>query len=126
MSMPLTEDGNLNYCLDCITKMSIQCAWCEKPIWIGDPVTLYIPENNYTIPKYAVRYDKEPQRLVGCLRQDCGSGVDRKGFWIPPGKVLRVPSPIEMLLSDSGIRNGENVAVIVYDISDPNNLGKII
>jgi hypothetical protein len=106
--------------------MSVQCAWCGKTIWIGDPVTLYIPEKNYTIPKYAVRYDEDPQRLVGCLRRDCGSVVDRKGFWISPGRVFRVFSRIENLLLDVRIDNGENVADIVHDIYDPNNLGKII
>lgn len=123
VSMPLSENGNPDYCLDCIAKMSIQCAWCENSIHIGDPVTLYIPNESFKIPKHAVRYDEDPECLVGCLGWNCASsGADRQGFWMPPGRVARVLSPIEMLMSS---KNGGEV-IIVTDLSDPNNLGKVI
>lgn len=123
MSMPLSENGSPDYCLDCIAKMSIRCAWCENSIHVGDPVTLYIPQESYKVPEHAVRYDKDECCLVGCLGWNCTqTGADRQGFWMPPGKVARVPSPIEMLMS--GGNDGK--AVIIRDLSDPNDLGKVI
>lgn len=123
MSMPLSENGNPDYCLSCIEKMSIKCAWCGNPIHVGDPVTLYIPRESYVIPEHAVRYDEDESHLVGCLGWDCAhTGMDRQGFWIPPGKVARVPSPIEIFMSE---RN-EGKVVIIRDLSDPNDLGQVI
>ncbi len=122
MSMPLSENGAPDYCLDCVAKMSITCAWCANSIHIGDPVTLYVPQESFNIPDYAVQYDEDERALVGCLRWDCASGVDRQGFWIPPGKVFRVRSPIEMLLS--GENNGK--VLIIDDFSNPNSLGRIV
>ncbi|MEI6627472.1 MAG: hypothetical protein WCL61_02660 [bacterium] len=119
MAMPLSENGNPNYCLDCIAKMAIRCAWCGEAISIGSPVTLYTPKEDYKIPEYATRYQNNAKSLVGCLRWNCAdSGMDRQGFWMPPGKVKRVPSPLEMALA-----SGDQV-VIVSDLSDPNNLGE--
>src|SRR6056297_2996220 len=43
--IPKNEDGTVDYCLDCLANMSIRCAWCGKPILIGDPVTLYTPKD---------------------------------------------------------------------------------
>jgi hypothetical protein len=121
--MPLSENGNPDYCLDCIAKMSIKCAWCENSIHVGDPVTLFIPKESYKVPEHAVRYDKDERLLIGCLGWNCaGSGIDRQGFWMPPGRVERIPSPIEILLS--GESKGK--AIIVNDLSNPNDLGKIV
>lgn len=123
LSMPLSENGNPDYCLDCITKMSIKCAWCENSIHIGDPVTLYIPQESFKIPEHAVRYDKDERCLVGCLGWDCAqTGADRQGFWMPPGKVTRVPSLIEMLMSSEN----QGKAVIIRNLSNPSDLGKVI
>ncbi len=120
MSMPLEENGNPDYCLECIAKMSIHCAWCEAPIDIGDPVTLYTPQEHFLLPEHAVRYHDDPRHFVGCLRWDCADGgIDRAGFWMPPGKVHRVPSPLEMVLTSGN-------AVIVNNLHDPNDLGEII
>jgi hypothetical protein len=128
MSMPLSENGNPDYCLECIAKMSIRCAWCESSIHIGDPVTLYIPQESYQVPGHAVRYDKDERRFVGCLGWNCAcSGADRQGFWIPPGKVYRVPSPIEMHMLEMLMSSGnDDKAVVVRDLSDPSDLGKVI
>ncbi len=123
ISMPLSENGNPDHCLDCIAKMSIRCAWCENPIHIGDPITLYIPGESYKVPEHAVRYDKDESRLVGCLSWECAdTGADRQGFWMPPGTVARVPSPIEMLMYGGS----EGKAIIVGDLSDPRDLGKFV
>ena len=89
-----------NYCHRCLETMAIQCAWCGKAIFIGDPVTLYTPTKDFSVPTYAVTYSTDPFRLVGCLRDDCVSTIaDRKGFWYPPGQVVRVPSLIETALN---------------------------
>lgn len=123
MSMPLSKNGNPDYCLDCLGKMSIKCAWCKNPIHIGDPVTLYIPEESFEIPKHAVKYHEDERCLVGCLGWDCASsGADRQGFWVPPGKVERVPSPMGLLMSDGN----SGRAIIVDDLSNPSDLGRLI
>lgn len=108
------EDGKVEYCHRCLEKMAIQCAWCGKAIFIGDPVTLYTPVNkDFAISPHAVIFSKDPLQLVGCLRWDCAeSGVDRAGFWLPPGQVYRVPTPLEMVMS------GKKEMLIVNDLFD--------
>ncbi|MFH0819492.1 MAG: hypothetical protein V1892_00495 [bacterium] len=108
------EDGKVEYCHRCLEKMAIQCAWCGKSIFIGYPITLYTPKNkDFAIPPHAVIFNKDPLQLVGCLRWDCAqSGVDRAGFWLPPGKVYRVPTPLEIVMS------GKKEMLIVSDLSD--------
>ena len=102
------------YCPECTAKMSIKCAWCEKSIMIGDPITLYTPmKKDFEIPKHAVIYKKDPLQLVGCLRWDCADCGDRMGFWDYPGKVERVLSPIEIALMTGK-------TVIVGDLTDIN------
>ncbi len=120
INMPLSENENPDHCLKCIGDMAIKCAWCGEPIYIGEPITLYSPEReSFKIPEYAVRYSEKPVILVGCLRWDCAlTGGDRAGFWMPPGKVLRVTSPIEMALSSGK-------GVVVQNLSDPSDLGKL-
>ena len=101
--MPLI-DGSPEYCLDCIGRMAVQCAWCSLPIFVGDAVTLYSPrEADYEIPSFAVVFSREPVRLVGCLRWDCmQTGADQVGFWLPDaagkGHVRRVPTIFEQML----------------------------
>lgn len=101
--MQENESGSVDYCLDCIGKMAIQCAWCGKPIFIGDPITLYTPRRDSKTPEHAMIYNKEPLQLVGCLRGNCAeSGADRAGFWLPnendKGHVDRVPTAYEEIL----------------------------
>ncbi len=105
MEMPLAENGHPDYCLDCIDKMSIRCAWCGKTITIGSPVTLYIPKKGFKIPDYAVSYGEGEQKaLVGCLGWDCAEcGADLAGCWVPPGIVKRVPSPFEIAMQTGKI-----------------------
>jgi len=81
MKMPLNKDGGVDYCLSCIAAMTIRCAWCKEPIFIGDPVTLSLPIDKNLIQKGAVIYDG---LYVGCLRQDCtDSGSNGSGFLLP-------------------------------------------
>lgn len=111
--MPINEQGSVDYCLSCIGKMAIQCAWCKEPIFIGDPVTLYIYPEDKLIPEHAVVHDANRRTVVGCLRWNCAeTGADRTGFWLPDSKnhgkgcVLRVPSPLEEAMA-----TGEAVSV---------------
>ncbi len=107
------KNGGTSYCHKCIEKMAIRCAWCGKAIFIGDAVTLYTPNRDFQIPDYAVFFSREPIRLVGCLRWECASsGADRSGFWMPPGAVERMPSPIEMAMAST------DPIVILNDVSD--------
>jgi hypothetical protein len=96
-------DGKIEYCHKCLEKMAIRCAWCGKPIFIGDPVTLYsLTNGTKEMPKHAVCHDKKLNQYVGCLRCDCAdTGADRAGFWVPPGVVERIPTPYEILMADS-------------------------
>lgn len=119
MSMPLTENGSPDYCLDCIGKLSIKCAWCGNDIAIGDPVTLYSPTESFVVPDHAVPYTEGGSKaLVGCLGWECAmTGADRAGFWLPgedgKGRVHRVPTGIEILM-----RNPNAAALVVHDTHD--------
>jgi len=110
----IQQKPGMDYCPACMAKMSIRCAWCGRAIKIGDPVTLYTPAGkNFKIPEHAVVYREDPLQLVGCLRWECAEmGADRCGFWIPPGKVHRVMSLLEQVLSTGDV-------AICNDITDP-------
>ncbi len=104
--------GKIEYCHRCIEKMTIRCAWCGRVIIIGDPITLYSPGKNFIPPKYAVKYSNHPPRYVGCMRLNCAStGMDRAGFWSPPGKVCLTPGIYEKIITD--LVNGGSGAMIV-------------
>ncbi len=101
--MSMNKSGSVDYCLDCIAKMAIQCAFCGDPIFIGDPITLYTPRDGFQIPDHAVVYREEPLQLVGCLGSNCAdTGADRAGFWLPgengKGRVQRVKAAYEGIL----------------------------
>jgi len=94
------------YCPECLAKMAIRCAWCGRFILPGDPITLYSPpDQDWIIPEYAVVYQKEPVvQLVGCMRLLCAEGaIDRTGFWVPPGRVFRVASPMELCMLTNNV-----------------------
>jgi hypothetical protein len=108
------------YCLGCLEKMTIRCAWCGKAIFIADPITLYTPRDpEFVVPDHAVVYNEKPLQLVGCLRMDCAdSGISRAGFWYPPGEVHRVPSPLELMLAQC--ERGEGGGMMVCNnLADP-------
>jgi len=88
------KGGKIEYCHKCLGKMTIRCAWCGNPIFIGDFITLYRPtrKKDFVIPSWAVIYDnKKEQQLVGCQRKGCvDSNTDYCGHWLPPGKVKAV------------------------------------
>lgn len=96
------KNGNAKYCHDCLSDMAILCAWCERPIFIGNPITLYSTrKDDFKVPNHASIYKEDPITLVGCGRTDCAdTGADYAGTWIPPGKVKRTPSMIEQSMAD--------------------------
>jgi len=104
-------------CPTCWANAAIKCAWCGGNICCGEPITLYTPKENSEIPSHAVVYKQTPHiQLVGCLRWDCAEGgIDRTGFWVMPGKVKRVASPMEILLGGEH----DNI-LIVNDLHDQN------
>lgn len=126
-SMPLAANGSPDYCLDCIAGMSIKCAWCDNPISIGDPVTLYVAGESCKIPEHAVRLKEDPRRLVGCLGFDCAeTGADRQGFWVPPGRVEQMDSPIDVLFKMFESGDDSEHIVIVDDLSNSADTGKVV
>lgn len=85
IGMPVKADGTVDYCLDCLNKMTIRCAWCGKPIFIGSMVTSYLPKDGVTMPSYAVARDGSPPKgYVGCCERSCLYDVDGLvGRWVP-------------------------------------------
>lgn len=92
LTIPLTKNGNPDYCLCCIGSMAINCPWCGRPICIGDAVTLY-PSKPGKQPNFRnLRFELPDYRLrVGCARIGClrRSG-DIAGYWHTPGQVERI------------------------------------
>lgn len=98
--------------------MTIRCSLCAHPIFVGDPVTLFVPAVGSTIPSWATVHSREPLQLVGCLGWHCAeSGADRAGFWVPgedgKGRVHRVPTLCEVMLG-----TGEPYVMVVDDLAD--------
>ena len=116
--MPLNQNGRPDYCLQCIEDMSVRCIRCGELITVGDQVSICKPvDPEYQVPPYVAPY--ENGYFVGCMRQNCADGFwDIRGWWAPPGKVVRVPSPIELAM-----QGGEHGSVvIVNDVSNyPNS-----
>ncbi len=104
-TMPFNAQGAFDWCLECIGKMIIQCAWCAKPIFIGDPVTLYTPAATKIMPPHAQLFE-DGKSYVGCGRTTCAdTGADYSGTWLPnergKGYVKRYKSLIEIAM-DAG------------------------
>lgn len=117
LRMPKKTRWTVDYCLDCVAKMTIRCAWCPNLIFVGDPVTLYSPIAGNQIPEGATIYNEENRSVVGCLGWECANtGADRAGFWVPgengKGKVKRVISPFEQVFF------GNHDTLIVEDLGD--------
>lgn len=102
-----------DFCHRCLEKMAIRCAWCGGTIFIGDPITLYSPsQSDYRPQENSAKHSDNPLQYVGCLGMDCAqSGSDRSGFWVPPGRVHRVMSPLEIAMTTGR-------AIIVGDLGN--------
>lgn len=90
------EEGVAEYCLDCLSAMTIRCAWCDQPIFIDDPVTLRDVSADWTLTSHAklsLRDEHDQRgRYIGCFRRTCVRTIDHPdGYWLPPGVVHRIP-----------------------------------
>lgn len=97
------RNGKVEYCHKCLEKMTIKCAWCAKPIFIGDPVTLYSSTSLEKMAEHVVIFSEELMQVVGCGRSSCAqTGADYVGIWVPgengKGIVERIPTMIERSL----------------------------
>jgi hypothetical protein len=84
--------GKTTFCHECIGKMTIRCAWCGKPIFVGHLVTLSIPPAGARMPEHTQYYllDKG-HACIGCA--NCARQEDvRAGFWTQPGRVQLLPT----------------------------------
>lgn len=109
----LEGDIDPGYCLDCMIEASILCAWCKNIIMPDDPVTLYTANKDFIPPRgsksfvYAENHElvevtdhsscKSGVVFAGCL-ECCNCAADRVGFWVRPGKILTVMSPLRVAL----------------------------
>jgi hypothetical protein len=86
---------NPDLCIKCLGKTIIRCAWCGGYILPTDSITLFTPSEDFNIPKYSVRWEKNPSYLIGCSRSECCTNEhDLAGWWVIPGKVQRIAAPI--------------------------------
>lgn len=127
-TLPLVN-GTIPYTHRDIEQMTILCAWCAQPIFVGDLVTLYSPgEPDYLAPEGTVIYSLSPLRMIGCTRCDCvDTGADYAGQWVPDdekvgkGRVGLMPSPYLALggpgqrLRTLGAANDERTLTPVAD-----------
>ncbi len=105
------DTRHITYCQRCLAVMSIRCAWCKEPICVNDPITLYHAAKDFKIPEGAVTFKEHPLQLVGCLRLMCADTcAERMGFWVVPGKVERVFSPLEMAMATGEVIVCNNIS----------------
>lgn len=110
---------NDEYCPDCLKQMTVPCAWCGRPIFIDDPITLYRKLSDYRTIENSVALPHDSSRWVGCMRMDCAeSAADRAGMWVPgengKGEVFRLPTPLEIIFS-----NPDAQMVSIPNLSNP-------
>ncbi|MBM3256544.1 MAG: hypothetical protein FJZ04_03725 [Candidatus Moranbacteria bacterium] len=133
--VPVDGNGSTPYCHSCLEKMVAPCAWCFEPIFIGSPVTLYMIKEEEFKNKYGFsgqemeQYKKDGElpdgsiiyattngylQLVGCGRTTCAdTGADYCGIWMPPGKIERFTSLLEVAVQS---KTGSAAA---SDLTDP-------
>lgn len=121
-TMPKNADGGFDFCHACLGQMAIRCWICDRTIFVGDPITLYVPSDPFRwIPPHAAIYSLEHMEIVGCGRTDCAeSGVDYRGNWVPSktqregrwvGGVQRRVDLLQQMLE-----NGER-EIVINDLS---------
>lgn len=83
VSLPRQQE-KIYYCSSCLERMTVLCAWCCRPIFVGEAVTAYQPLENFEPPLLAQVYEKDSTRLIGCSRPDClSSPTDIIGRLVP-------------------------------------------
>lgn len=127
--MATTGEDTVDWCLSCIEKMAIPCAWCGGAVFIGDPVTLYTPAPNGRVIERAVwfnpQHESAPSAVIGCLRMSCAdSGADVMGFWMPQkdgaGAVQRIRSVYERIISSDA-----EAAIIDHSTREVRLIGRL-
>lgn len=80
----LEEDGQPRYALDELEGMSIRCAFCTRPIFVEDQVTVFTRSEYGTLHPYdAVQQWISPEEWIGCSREECGNKGKIEGYWGP-------------------------------------------
>ncbi len=115
VKLPSNKFDGVDYCLDCVGAMTITCAWCQQPIFIGDFVILLRIDEALRMPHEGatVYQDGESKRFVGCSSQLClpeeGGKIARElmiaqgAIWLSPGYAHKImPVSLEQMLK-SGV-----------------------
>lgn len=112
--IPFTHDGQPLYCHACLSSMAIRCAWCYRPIFIGDGVTLYLVGQGAIAKKDTREYIHENgiRSLVGCLRCAEMGILDVQGIWETPGAVKRIPSGTKLALG--AFQRGARAVIVAH------------
>lgn len=84
--LPINEEGSVDYCHRCLSKMSISCGCCGDPILIGDPITTFLIEGEvWEVPhKDATIFLTDPYPLlIGCYSPQCIAMMEVffTGYW---------------------------------------------
>ena len=88
--LPIRQDGTTAHCHRCQAEMTIRCAICGKPIFVGDRIMRYYPDKNKILPKHARRHSEEPGTYIACSRQTCFDPYSyRMERWVSPGKIYQ-------------------------------------
>lgn len=112
IEMELNAHGTVDWTLGEIAEMTILCAKCSKPIFIGESVVLRTPMNpEFQIPSHAVVHQKQPLELVCCARWECcDSGAEINALWQPDpnvtankGHAVRQKSLLERMMENPGV-----------------------
>lgn len=79
------SDGGeeIEYCSRCLEKMSIRCAFCGEPIFVGDAVGLYAPSGASNLPEFGEPYSLAPLEFIVCQRAGCAEKAKPVGIWVP-------------------------------------------
>jgi hypothetical protein len=74
MTLPVSDEGTIEYCLDCISDMTTKCPFCNAPIYIG----------NYVLVRN--------EEIVAC-RHCVEIPTDCNAMWMPPGVAVPANLP---------------------------------
>lgn len=95
--IPLNDEGSVDYTVEEVADMAIQCTWCGRPIHIGDIVTLQKARRiDFIPPAYAVVHPTDPPQFIGCTgHRCCDDDTKPQGLWVTgekgKGKVFLFP-----------------------------------
>lgn len=78
------DDGRIAICHGCLSRTTIPCAYCGRPISHGSGITLYA-KTEEKLHSHAKFYKQLP---IGCCRRTCRESFDAPfGWWLYPGVV---------------------------------------